>query len=86
MVVGEHPRISRTSHELIIDGQGFTITGQLWSLAQYFFSKKGKALTNEEITEACDLTMFSLRTYVTRLRRLGLKISSIRGYGYRFDG
>lgn len=72
-----------------LDGEKLPLNRKEYELLKYFMEHAGKALTREKLlTEIWGYEQGETRTldnHVARLRKMGVKIDTIFGVGYRFD-
>lgn len=86
--------IDEDAHRVLIDGEEVFLSPKEFEILLYLFKNKGITLTREKILDAIwgfdyDGDLRTVDTHVKRLReKLGSKgylISTVRGYGYRFE-
>ena len=75
-------------------GQALELTGREWSIAELLATQPGVALSKERLIQTLStwdesLSPNAIEVYVSRLRAklepYGLRIRTVRGYGYRLD-
>lgn len=73
--------------ECVIDGNSVTLNRKEFELLKYFMQNAGKVLSREKLlTEVWGYDIGETRTldnHVARLRKLGVKIETVFGVGYR---
>jgi two-component system OmpR family response regulator len=92
ILLGAAVRLDVHGRRLHVDGKEHTLTADGFRLLQYLVQRPGKAVSADELVEAGVLlpgqksryraAIFELRK---QMRTGGALISSVRGFGYRFD-
>lgn len=75
------------SNELLKDGKLMLLTPQEQKLLALFFKRSDETIAKEELLYELDgeneASEGVLRVYITKLRKVGLEIQTIKGVGYR---
>jgi DNA-binding response OmpR family regulator len=94
LAISSTVRLDHVARRLVVDGIEVPLTHLEFELLAYLLHNKGRAVTRTELMEqvwnyqvaASDRTV---DVHVRRLRRKlpgTLRLTTVRGYGYRFDG
>ena len=73
---------------LIKDNQIIHLTPSELALFEYFVSNQERVIESYELLEVTNSTEFksdTLRVWISKLKKIGLKITNIRGVGYRCE-
>ena len=75
------------TNELLKDGKLMLLTPQEQKLLALFFKRADETITKEELLYELDgeneASEGALRVYITKLRKVGLELQTIKGVGYR---
>jgi len=90
-------RIDEANHRILLSGEPVTLTVTEYKLAHYFFEHQNSLLSRDRLLSEVwnrnpHIDTRTVDTHVGRLRRqlrlgreTGWQISTLRGYGYRFE-